>query len=80
MLAVLRRSVLRVSGLSSASLCPRYTAPFEEMSQQWLAIGNTVSNLTGPRFAPQTSRSRNECVTASFIEANEPGIMQHPSA
>ena len=78
-LAVLRRSVLRVSSPISASLRPRYTA-FEEMSQQWQAIGNTVSDLTGPRFAPQTSRSRNEHVTAPFIKAYEPGIMQHASA
>ena len=27
------------------------------MSQCWQAVGNTVSDLTGPRFKPQTSRS-----------------------
>ena len=26
------------------------TALFEEMPQKWQAIGNTVSDLTGPRF------------------------------
>ena len=34
------------------------TAPFEEMSQRWRAVGNTVSDLIGPRFESQTSRSR----------------------
>ena len=34
------------------------------MSQRWRAVGNTVSDLTGPRFEPQTSRSREERVTA----------------
>ena len=48
----------------SASLRPGNTAPFEEMSQRWRAVGNTVSDLTGPRFEPQTSRSRDERVTA----------------
>ena len=53
-----------LAGPISASLCPGSTAPFEEMSQQWRAVGNTVSDLTGPRFEPQTSRSRDERVTA----------------
>ena len=53
-----------LAGPISASLRPGNTAPFEETSQQWRAVGNTVSNLTGPRFEPQTSRSRDECVTA----------------
>ena len=34
------------------------------MSQRWRAVGNTVFDLTGPRFEPQTSRSRDERVTA----------------
>ena len=34
------------------------TAPFEEMPQHWRAIGNTMSDLTGPRFEPQTFRFR----------------------
>ena len=33
------------------------------MSQRWRAVGNTVFDLTGPRFEPQTSRSRDERVT-----------------
>ena len=40
------------------------TAPFEEMLQRWRVVGNTVSDLTGPRFEPQTSRYRDERVTA----------------
>ena len=40
------------------------TAPFKEMLLRWRVFGNTVSNLTGPRFAPQTSPSRDERVTA----------------
>ena len=53
-----------LAGPISASLRPGNTAPFEEMSQRWRAVGNTVSDLTGPRFEPQTSRSRDERVTA----------------
>ena len=48
----------------SASLRPGNTAPFQEMSRLWRAVGNTVSDLTGPRFEPQTSHSRDERVTA----------------
>ena len=47
---------------ASASLRPGDTASFEEMSQQWRAVGNTVSNLANPRFEHQTSR---------FIETND---------
>ena len=46
------------------SLRPGNTAPFEEMWQWWRAVGDTVSNLIGPRFEPQTLRSRDKCVTA----------------
>ena len=53
-----------LAGPISASLRPSNTASFEEMSQRWRAVGNTVSNLTGSRFEPQTSRSRDERVTA----------------
>ena len=38
--------------------CAGNTAPFEEMSQRWRVVGNTVSNFTDPRFEPQTSRSK----------------------
>ena len=52
------------AGPISASLRPGDTAPFEEMLQRWRGVGNTVSNLTNPRFEPQTSRSRDKRVTA----------------
>ena len=47
----------------SASLRKGNTAPFE-MSQQWRSVGSTVSDLVGPRLEPQTSRSRDEYITA----------------
>ena len=53
-----------LAGSISALLRPCNTAPFEKKSQRWRAVGNTVSDLTGPRFEPQTSRSRDERVTA----------------
>ena len=46
------------------SLRPTNTAFFEEMSQRWRVIGKIVSDLTGPRFEPQTCRSTDERVTA----------------
>ena len=48
----------------SASLRPGNTASFEEISQRWRAVGNTVFDLIGPRFESQASRSRDERVTA----------------
>ena len=30
---------------------------FEELLQRWQGTGNTASDLTGPKFEPQTSRS-----------------------
>ena len=47
-----------------ASLRLRYAVSFEEMSQRWRVFGNSVSDLTSQRFEPQTSRSREERVTA----------------
>ena len=49
---------------SSLSLRPGYTVPFEEMLQRWRAVGNTLSDLTGPIFESQTSRPRDESVAA----------------
>ena len=43
------------AGSISASLHPGNSAPVEEMSQWWRAVVNTVSDLAGPRFKPQTS-------------------------
>ena len=56
----LRRSVLRVEGPVSSSLRLGSTTSFKEMSQRWRSVGNTLCDLTGPRFEPQTSRSRDE--------------------
>ena len=53
-----------LAGPISASLHPGNTAPFEEMLQRWQAVDNTVSNLTGPRYEPQTSGSEDEHVIA----------------
>ena len=47
-----------------ASLRLGNTAPFEEMSHRWRAVGNTVSYLTGSKFEAQTSRFIDERVTA----------------
>ena len=46
----------------SLSLRPGNIAPFEKMLQRWRAVGNTLSDLTGPRFEPSTSRSRDQCI------------------
>ena len=56
--AVIRQSVQRVI---SASLRLSNTASFEEM---WQAVSNAVFDKTNPRFEPQTSRFRDERVTA----------------
>ena len=44
--------------------CARATQVFEEMPQRWRAIINSVSDLSGSRFELQTSRSREDRVTA----------------
>ena len=48
--AVLPRRCNEFAGPISASLRPGNTAPFEEMTQWWGAIGNTAFDLTGPKF------------------------------
>ena len=40
------------------------TASFQEMLQRWQDVGNTVTDLTGPRFEPETSCSKNKRVAA----------------
>ena len=40
------------------------TAALKEKLQQWRAVGNTVSDLTGPRIQPQIFCSIDKCVTA----------------
>ena len=47
--------------------CVNSTAPFEQMQQHWRAVDNLVSNLTGPRFEPQTFCSVVELVAARSI-------------
>ena len=39
------------------------------MSQRWQATGNTEYDLTGPRFEPKTSRSRDERASNKTITA-----------
>ena len=55
------------AGPICASLRPGNSALCKQMSQRWQMVDNTVSDLTGERFQPQTSRSRDECVTARPI-------------
>ena len=57
-----------LAGPIVASLRPGKTPPFEAISQRWQTVGIAVSNLNGPRFEPQTSRSRDERVTARPID------------
>ena len=59
-LAVLRRSVIRVGGAHFRIIAPAgNTALFKEMLQRWRAVGNTASELTF-----HTSRSRDEYTNA----------------
>ena len=52
-LAVLRRSgSTHIRGLASGQHSS------EETSQLWRVVGDTVSDLTGPRIEPQTSQTR----------------------
>ena len=48
----------------SASLRQGNTASLEQMLQWWRTVGNTMFDLIGQRFESQTSRSRDERVTA----------------
>ena len=61
---IISRYLADTSRYIFASLRPGSTAPFEEISQRERAVGNTLSDLTGPRFEPHTSHSRDERVTA----------------
>ena len=64
-LEVLRQSMERFGGAYLRVITPAgKTDPFEEKSQRWRAVGNIVSDLTGPRFEPPTYRSRDKRVTA----------------
>ena len=44
------------SGVAHLRLAPELTAP-KEQSQQWRAISDTVSDLTGPRIQPKSPTS-----------------------
>ena len=58
-------------GPISASLRPDNTASFEEMSQRWRAVGNSVSDLTGPRFEPQTSAPETNALPLDQLKLNQ---------
>ena len=58
------KSCNEFAGPIPASLRPGNKAPFEDILQRWRVVGNIVSNLTGARFEPQASRTRNENVAA----------------
>ena len=62
-LAVLRRSVMSWQ-CQIRVFAPRQQSCFEEMSQRCRVVGNTVSDLTGPRFELQISCSRDKRVIA----------------
>ena len=47
----------------TASLRLGNTAPIEEILLQYRIVDNTVSDLLGPRFEPQISCSKDECLT-----------------
>ena len=53
-----------LAGPISASLHPGNTVSFEELLQRWRAVSNSVSDLTGPKFESQISRSIDARVTA----------------
>ena len=79
-LRIICRSIISLYSLYYAEACNEFTGPifaslrpgntaFEEMSQRWRAVGNNVSDFTGPRFEPQTSfprRTRYPSTNASF--------------
>ena len=58
--AVLCPSTKRVCGAHLRVIVPGQYNSFEEISLRSWAVGNTVSDLTGLRFKPQTSSSRDE--------------------
>ena len=55
------------AGPISVSMRLGNTATLKEISQQWRAIGNAVSDLTGPRFESRTSRFRDERVKLDLL-------------
>ena len=61
-----------LAGSISASLHLGNSGSFEEMLQRWRTIGNTVCDLTGAWFEPQTSFSRHERVIAAQPTGQSP--------
>ena len=47
---------------SARHCAPNNVASFEQMLQRWRAVADSMSDLTGPRFEPRTSRSRDDCI------------------
>ena len=62
-LTVLRQGCNKLARSISASLRSGTTSLFKGMLQRRRAVDNIVSDLTAPRFEPQTFRSRDERVT-----------------
>ena len=62
MLAILAEACNELVGPISASLRPGNTASIEEISRSVRSRCNIVSDLTGPRFEPRTTRSKDERV------------------
>ena len=52
-LAVLRRSLLRVRGSHLSVILPAGNTDSSKMLQRWQPVGSTVSDLTGPKFEQQ---------------------------
>ena len=48
------KRVTSLRGLSPRPCAVATTTFYEEISQRWRAVGNTVFDLTGPRFEPET--------------------------
>ena len=60
-------AILRSRVLVLRVIVPGNTAPFKEMLQLWLAVGDAVSDLTSSIFEPQTSRFRDKPFSRYFI-------------
>ena len=56
--------------LGLASGCSWHQDSWGEFSRVSSVVGNTVFDLTGPRFEPQTLRSRDERITRSKIKTS----------
>ena len=61
LLAALRRSVLRVGEGPSLRHCAGQHSFIRRIIARWRAVGDTVYNVTDPRFEPQISCSTDRC-------------------